>query len=248
MSSAGRVVVVTGASRGIGLAIASKFRSLGDTVAIVSRSIERANEAADPIGAHGFGANVTDGDASRRCVDEIVERFGRIDVLVNNAGTNPAYGRLVDLDHGQVSKTFDTNVWGPVLWSGLAWHASMREHGGVIINNTSIGAFVVGSDIAVYHASKAALVHLTKHLALELAPGVRVNAVAPGLIRTRMSEALWEHGSDSGVLGLTPLGRHGRPEDVANAVAFLASDEADWMTGETIVVDGGQLLGPAQEA
>jgi NAD(P)-dependent dehydrogenase (short-subunit alcohol dehydrogenase family) len=117
----------------------------------------------------------------------------------------------------------------------------MQEHGGTIVNTASVGGLVVGPNLGVYHASKAALIHLTKQLALELAPKVRVNAVAPGVVRTRLAEALWkEH--EAAVSAVTPLGRIGEPSDVASAVAFLASDDASWITGETLVMDGGQIL------
>jgi NAD(P)-dependent dehydrogenase (short-subunit alcohol dehydrogenase family) len=172
-----------------------------------------------------------------------VQRFGSLDILVNNAGTNPAFGPVVDQDRGRFMKTLEVNLWAPALWTGLAWRAWMQEHGGTVINTASVGGIMVGPDLGVYHASKAALIHLTKQLALELAPKVRVNAVAPGIVRTRLAEALWkEH--EAAVADATPLKRIGEPSDVASAVAFLASDGASWITGETLVMDGGQLLAP----
>ena len=180
--------------------------------------------------------------AAQKCVDFTIERFGSLDILVNNAGTNPAFGPVVDQDHGRFAKTFDVNLWAPVLWTGLAWRAWMQEHGGTVVNTASLGGLVVGPNLGVYHASKAALIHITKQLALELAPGVRVNAVAPGVVRTRLAEALWKEHEDA-VAATTPLGRIGEPEDVASAVAFLASDAASWITGETLLMDGGQILG-----
>ena len=244
--SGSKVVLVTGGTRGIGRAIADKFLTLGYRVVITSRSQEQADLAAAELGrdAWGIGAHVLDEEAAEACVDRVVNEWGSLDVLVNNAGTNPAFGPLTTVSHDQFTKTMDTNVWAPLMWSSLAWTASMQERGGVIVNNASVGAFLVGADIGVYHASKAALVHLTRHLAHELAPRVRVNAVAPGLIRTRMSEALWRDG-DGDVIGATPLNRLGEPRDVAELVTFLAGEGSSWITGETIVVDGGQLLGPA---
>lgn len=243
--SESKVVLVTGGTRGIGRAIAEKFLALGQRVVITSRSQEQADQAAAELGvdAWGIGAHVLDEEAARSCVDRVVQEWGSLDVLVNNAGTNPAFGPLTTMSHDRFAKTMDTNVWAPLMWSSLAWDASMRDRGGAIVNNASVGAFLVGADIGVYHASKAALVHLTRHLAHELAPTVRVNAVAPGLIRTRMSEALWREGEGE-VMAATPLSRFGEPRDVAEVVAFLAGDGASWITGETIVVDGGQLLGP----
>jgi hypothetical protein len=140
------------------------------------------------------------------------------------------------------AKTFDVNVWAPILWTGLVWRAWMAEHGGTVTNTASVGGLVVGPNLGVYHASKAALIHITRQLALELAPKVRVNGVAPGVVRTRLAEALWKHDEDA-VAANTPLGRIGEPEDVGAAVAFLASDAAGWITGETLVIDGGQLVG-----
>ncbi|MBJ7520560.1 MAG: SDR family oxidoreductase [Solirubrobacteraceae bacterium] len=240
----GRTAIVTGASRGIGLAIAQALVDAGASVVLTSRKQEAADEAASGLGerAVGFGAHAVDEEAAQKCVDFTIERFGSLDILVNNAGTNPAFGPVVDQDHGRFAKTFDVNLWAPVLWTGLAWRAWMQEHGGTVVNTASLGGLVVGPNLGVYHASKAALIHITKQLALELAPGVRVNAVAPGVVRTRLAEALWKEHEDA-VAATTPLGRIGEPEDVASAVAFLASDAASWITGETLLMDGGQILG-----
>ncbi len=203
-----------------------------------------ADEAAEQVGHGSIGvqAHVTDEEAANACVDGAVERFGSVDILVNNAGTNPSFGPVLDQDHGRFAKTLDVNLWGPSLWTGLVWRAWMRDHGGVVVNNASVGGLVVGPDLGVYHASKAALIHLTSQLALELGPGVRVNAVAPGVVRTRLAEALWQE-HEQKVADKTPLGRIGEPDDVAGAVLFLASDMSSWITGETLVVDGGQRHG-----
>ncbi|UFQ19690.1 MULTISPECIES: SDR family oxidoreductase [Streptomyces] len=240
----GRVAVVTGASRGIGLAAAAALRDHGARVVITSRSQERAEEAATELGdgVVGFGAHATDEDAARACVEFTLATYGRFDVLVNNAGTNPAYGPVIDQDHARFAKTMDVNLWAPILWTSLAVKAWMGEHGGSVVNTASIGGFTVAQDVGVYHVSKAALIHLTKQLALELAPKVRVNAIAPGVVRTRLAEALWQE-NEARVAAATPLGRIGEPEDLGEAVAFLAGDGARWITGETLVVDGGQLLG-----
>jgi NAD(P)-dependent dehydrogenase (short-subunit alcohol dehydrogenase family) len=240
----GRTAIVTGASRGIGLAIAEALLADGANVVLTSRHQEAADTAASALGSEravGYGAHATDEEAAAACVAFAVQSFGSLDILVNNAGTNPAFGPIVDQDKGRFMKTLDVNLWAPALWTGLAWRAWMSEHGGTVINTASVGGIAVGPNLGVYHASKAALIHLTKQLALELAPKVRVNAVAPGVVRTRLAEALWKEHEDA-VSAVTPLGRIGEPSDVASAVAFLASDRASWITGETIVMDGGQLL------
>ena len=241
---AGRTAIVTGGSRGIGLAVARELVSRGAGVVVTSRRQDAADEAAASIGpgAVGFGAHATDEHAAAACVDLAVERFGSLDILVNNAGINPAHGPLMDQDHGRFAKTMDVNLWAPVLWTQLAWRRWMREHGGVVVNTASLGGYIVDPGLGVYQVSKAALIHLTKHLAVELAPGVRVNAVAPGLVRTRLAEDLVrEHEAE--VAAATPLGRIGEPDDIASAIGFLVSDRASWVTGETFLVDGGVLLG-----
>jgi NAD(P)-dependent dehydrogenase (short-subunit alcohol dehydrogenase family) len=246
----GRVAIVTGGSRGIGQEIARSLVQCGAQVVLTSRRREAAEQAAAEIGegAFGFEAHSVDEQAAEACFDFALERFGRLDILVNNAGTNPAFGPVVDIDHARFTKTFDLNVWAPMLWSGIAWRKAMSENGGAIVNTASVGAFEVGANLGYYHASKAAVAHLTRHLAIELAPQVRVNAVAPGIIRTRMAEALWKE-NEAEVAAATPLRRIGEPEDIGPVVAFLASDAARWITGEMVTVDGGQVLGnPASEA
>jgi NAD(P)-dependent dehydrogenase (short-subunit alcohol dehydrogenase family) len=239
----GRTAIVTGASRGIGLAIASRLCAEGANVVLTARRQEDAEASAASIGerAVGFAAHAVDEEAAGRCVAHALHRFGSLDILVNNAGTNPAFGPLVDQDHGRFAKTMDVNLWAPILWSGLAWKGWMREHGGVIVNTASVGGLVVGENLGIYHASKAALIHVTRHLALELAPGVRVNAVAPGVVRTRLAEALWKKHEEA-VVRSTPLARVGEPDDIGDVVAFLVSDKSRWITGETVVTDGGQML------
>ncbi len=243
-SLAGRTAIVTGASRGIGLAAAAALHDAGAQVVLTSRTEAAATAAAASVGerAVGIEAHATDEAAARACVEETVRRFGRVDVLVNNAGTNPAYGPLMEQDHARFAKTMDVNLWAPLLWTQLVVEASMREHGGTIVNTASIGGLAVGPDLAVYHTSKAALLHLTRHLAVELGPGIRVNSVAPGVVRTRLAEALWKDHEDA-VASRTPLRRIGEPEDIGKAILFLASAASSWVTGETLVVDGGQLLG-----
>ncbi|OBB13717.1 3-ketoacyl-ACP reductase [Mycolicibacterium setense] len=242
----GRTAIVTGASRGIGLAAAQAIASAGGNVVLTSRQQESADAAASAVGgtALGVAAHAVDEEAAKRCIELTLDRFGSIDILVNNAGTNPSFGPVIDQDHARFAKTFDVNLWAPILWTSLATRAWMGEHGGVVVNTASIGGLGFEANLGLYNASKAALIHLTKQLALELSPNVRVNAVAPGVVRTRLAEALWkEH--ESQLNSATALGRIGEPDDVGSAIAFLVSDAAGWVTGETFVIDGGQRLGDA---
>ncbi len=189
-----------------------------------------------------FEANAGDLDAARACVDATVDRFGGIDILVNNAATNPYMGPTIDIDESRHDKTVEVNLKAPLFWSQFAWHASMKHRpGSSIINIASIGGLSVETSIGNYNVTKAALIHLTKTLAKELAPTVRVNAIAPGLVKTDMARALWEANEDA-VAAMVPLNRLGETSDIANAALFLASDAGSWICGHTLVVDGGMLL------
>ena len=245
----GRTAIVTGASRGIGLAIAQRLAEAGANVVLTSRDQESADAAAAQVNGNALGvaAHVAEDGAARHCIDLTVERFGGIDILVNNAGTNPAFGPLIDQDHARFAKIFDVNLWGPLLWTSLAVKAWMGEHGGTVVNTASVGGMSSAPLMGMYNATKAALIHLTKQLALELSPGVRVNAVCPGLIETGMTQGVFDfaraRGTEDRIGQLNPLKRAGQPEELANVALFLASDQARWITGQTITVDGGQMLG-----
>src|SRR5271154_3565607 len=243
----GRTAIITGGSRGIGLAIAQRLALAGANIVLTSRKQESADEAAQQVGGNAIGvaAHAVDEEAARQCVDLTLDRFGSIDILINNAGTNPAYGPLIDQDHARFAKTFEVNLWAPLLWTSLAVKAWMGEHGGTVVNTASIGGMHQSPNMGMYNATKAALIHVTKQLALELSPRVRVNAICPGVVRTRLAEALWKDHEDP-LASSIALGRIGEPADVAEAGAFPVSDGASWITGETMVIDGGLLLGAAQ--
>jgi NAD(P)-dependent dehydrogenase (short-subunit alcohol dehydrogenase family) len=246
LSLAGKVALVTGASRGIGKAIAKAYADAGAQVLLSSRKQADLEAAASEIGGDTavFAANAGEPDQAAACVDFCMERFGGLDILVNNAATNPYQGPTIEIDLPRYDKTWQVNHRGPLVWSQLAWRAAMAERGGSILNIASVGGLSVETSIGVYNGTKAALLHLTRTLAAELAPGVRVNAVAPGLVKTDMARALWEPAEEL-IAASMPMGRLGEPKDIAGCALYLASDLASWITGQTFVVDGGALLGPA---
>ncbi len=239
----GRVALITGGSRGIGLAIAQAMAASGARIMISSRKPDALEAACATIDGESawFAANAGEPDDASACMDATLERFGQVDILVNNAATNPYMGKTIDIDRPRLDKTISVNWAGPLMWAQLAWERSMRDRGGAVINIASIGGLSVETSIGAYNATKAALLHLTRTLAAELAPGVRVNAIAPGLVKTDMARALWEP-NEAAIAKLLPAGRLGEPADIANAAVFLASDAASWITGSTLVVDGGALL------
>jgi NAD(P)-dependent dehydrogenase (short-subunit alcohol dehydrogenase family) len=244
----GKVALVTGGSRGIGRAVGERLAEAGARVMLSARKAEALEEAAQALAASGaevdvFPANAGDADAAEACVSATLARFGRLDVLVNNAATNPYMGRTIDIDRPRAQKTLSVNLEGPLRWTQCAATMAM-EGGGAVVNVASIGGLSVEPGIGWYNVTKAALIHLTRQLAWELGPAVRVNAVAPGLVKTDFARALWERGEDA-VAKRLPLRRIGDPDDVARVVLFLVSDAAAWMTGTTVVVDGGAMAMPS---
>lgn len=245
----GKTALITGASRGIGLAMARRFLEAGASVMLTSRKAEDLAAAmsglvdggAKPDRVAWQAAHVADDDQSEAAVAATVERFGGLHILVNNAGTNPYFGPLIDIDLPRAQKTFEVNQLSVVRWTSWAVKAGLR---GSVINVASIGGLGVEPGIGWYNVTKAAVLHITKQLAYELAPDVRVNALAPGLVKTKLAQALWESGEDR-IAAHIPLRRLGLPDDIATAALFLASDAASWMTGQTLVVDGGSTAQPS---
>jgi NAD(P)-dependent dehydrogenase (short-subunit alcohol dehydrogenase family) len=166
-----------------------------------------------------------------------------LDVLVNNAATNPYFGPLVDISDSQMQKTYEVNQASILTHSAAAWHQWMRDHGGVIINIASIGGLGPEPGVGWYSVTKAAVIHLTKQLAWELAPSVRVNAIAPGLVRTELARGLWQE-HEAAIAARIPLQRLGEPDDVAAMALVLASDASSWITGQVLVIDGGTTNQP----
>jgi NAD(P)-dependent dehydrogenase (short-subunit alcohol dehydrogenase family) len=240
----GKVALVTGASKGIGKAVAATLAASGAKVVLVSRKLDQLQAAADEIAASGArgevvtrAANVGDLDAAEACVSETVERFGGLDILVNNAATNPYYGATLGVDSARYDKTFQVNLKAPLFWSQAAWNHAMSTTPGVIVNIASVGGLRAEGGLGVYNLTKAALIHLTRQLASELGP-TRVVGVAPGLVQTDFAAYLVDNFGDR-LAAQLPLKRLGEPQDIANLVAFLASSAASWITGETYVIDGG---------
>jgi len=237
----GKVALVTGASRGIGEAVVRELIASGvEGVVITGRKPETLEPLAAELGERvvAVSGNATDEIHVAEAVGTAVARFGSCDLLVNNAGTNPSAGSLMDVDMGAGDRTWEVNLRAPLLFARAVWKRSMAERGGAIVSLGSVGGLRPSPLIGAYNVSKAGLHHLTRQLALEMAPGVRVNAVAAAIVKTRLSEALWSWDEEQ-VGAAHPLGRLGTPEDVARAAVFLLSDAASWMTGVVLPVDGG---------
>lgn len=249
VADSGHVALVTGGSRGIGYGIAHSLVARGDRVCLTGRNEDALKEAVDALGAERamyVAGRAHDEEHQQAAVDRVMEAYGRVDHLVNNAGTNPVFGPMAELDLGAARKVFETNVVSALGFAQRTWAAWQRENGGSIVNVASIAGVSASPFIGAYGMSKAAMVNLTLQLAHEFAPAVRVNAVAPAVVRTKFAAALYE-GREEDAAVRYPMGRLGVPEDVAGAVAFLSSGEAGWITGQTLVLDGGLFLNAGVE-
>jgi NAD(P)-dependent dehydrogenase (short-subunit alcohol dehydrogenase family) len=242
---ADQVAIVTGASRGIGFAIAQRFVAQGARVAITGRDADALEAAVKELGGPEVAIGVAgkgDDPAHRAAVvDTVRQTFGPVTTLINNIGINPAYGPLATLDLNAARKMAEVNLIGTLGWIQEALRGGLAETGGSVVNISSVSGVRPAPGIAFYGTTKAALIHLTEELAVELAPKIRVNAVAPAVVKTRFATALYE-GREAEVAATYPLQRLGNTDDVAGTVAFLCSAEASWITGQTIVIDGGLTL------
>jgi NAD(P)-dependent dehydrogenase (short-subunit alcohol dehydrogenase family) len=245
----GRVALVTGASRGIGKAIALSFAGAGARVVVASRKQEAVDDVAREVEAAGgsalaVAAHVGDEAAVAELVDRAAQAFGGIDILVNNAATNPHFGPVLSATPGQWDKIHEVNLRSAFLLTQKSLPYMEARGGGKVINMASVAGINPSTGMGVYGIFKAGLIMLTRTLARELGPlNIQVNALAPGVIKTRFSSALWESEDlAEAITRSTPLGRLGEPSDVVGAALFLASPLSDYVTGEILVVDGGLSL------
>jgi dehydrogenase/reductase SDR family protein 4 len=249
ISLEGKVALVTGGSRGIGRASAMAFADAGADVVVASRKLPDLEVVAGEIKAKGrkglaVASHIAKIEESKNLVEEVMAEFGRIDILLNNAGTNPYFGPLMNAEEWAWDKTMDVNLKGQFFLSQLVARVMKEQGRGCIINTASVAGLRAG-ELSIYGVTKAALIMLTQCMAKEWGQyGIRVNAIAPGIIKTRLSEELWK---DPEVRRAAEQGcamvRLGEPEEVASVVLFLASDASSYVTGETIVIDGGEMIG-----
>lgn len=245
----GKVAVITGASKGIGEAIAMAFAEAGASVVVSSRKQQAVDEVAEKLRSAGgeafaFAANAGKREDLERLVNATCDRYGGIDIVVNNAATNPVFGPVYQTDDSAFDKIMQVNVKGPFMLSNLAFHEMKKRGGGSIINISSIEGLSPEPLMGIYAVSKAALISLTKVFAREWGPaGIRANVICPGLIQTKFSQALW---SNENILGKMvkelPVSRIGQPEEIEGMALYLASEAASYTTGGVFVVDGGYTI------
>jgi NAD(P)-dependent dehydrogenase (short-subunit alcohol dehydrogenase family) len=249
LSLAGKVALVTGGSRGIGRAIALQFADAGADVVVSSRKLPDLEKVAEEIKGMGrkglaITAHNAKMDELKNLVEKVKEEFGRIDILVNNAAANPVMCSVLDMEEPPFDVIMNVNVKGYFFLSQAAAKMMAKQGGGVIINVASVGGVSPDPGLAAYCMSKAAIIMMTKAMALELGQyKIRVNAIAPGIVRTRFSQALWSNEEILNVeLAKMPLQRIAEPEEIARTALYLASDAAAFMTGHSLVIDGGANL------
>lgn len=247
----GKVAIVTGASRGIGLAIAEALADAEAKVVLSSRKLDGLNEVASvlqsrrkKLDVYPIAAHSGDKEALKNLVEKTVEHYGTVDILVNNAATNPHFGTLLEAEDSLWQKTIEVNLMGNVWLTQQVVPIMRAKGGGKIINVASVNALRPGSYQGIYSITKAAVVSLTQTLAMELASdNIQVNAIAPGLVKTRFAQAIWANEDLlQGILDRTPSGRIGEPEDIAGIALYLASTASDFATGQVFVVDGGLTI------
>lgn len=245
----GKVAVVTGASKGIGESMARGLAEFGAKVVVSSRKLEAVEEVAKGLRADGFEAtaiacHMGDMDQARGLIDQTVAKYGGVDIVINNAATNPVFGPVIQTDEGVFDKIMAVNVKGPFELAKKAFPIMQERGGGSIINISSIGGISPEPLLGIYSVSKASLISLTKVLAAEWGPAkIRVNAICPGLVKTKFSQALWQ--SDEILKRFTvelPLRRIATPEEIAPLAVYLASDASSYTTGGVYVVDGGHTI------
>ncbi|NYT64403.1 SDR family oxidoreductase [Alcaligenaceae bacterium] len=245
----GKVALVTGASRGIGEAIAKLLAQQGAHVIVSSRKIDGCQQVADAIVAQGgsaeaFACHVGAMEDIIATIAYIKEKHGKLDILVNNAAANPYFGHILDTDLGAYNKTVEVNIRGYFFMSVEAGKLMKENGGGAIVNTASINALQPGYMQGIYSITKGAVVNMTKAFAKECAPmGIRVNAILPGVTKTKFAGALFESEKiyDT-VISQIPLGRHAEPQEMAGTVLYLVSDASSYTTGACVVVDGGVTL------
>ncbi len=242
---AGKTAIVTGASRGIGFGIAERLVADGAKVVITARTQDALDDAVEQLGgaehALGVAGRADDAEHQADAVGRAIAAFGSVDLLVNNTGINPVYGPMIEMDLQAARKIIEVNCLAALSWAQQAHKAWMGEHGGAVVNVSSVAGVRPAPGIGFYGASKAMLTYITQELAVELGPNIRVNAVAPAVVKTKFATALYE-GREQELAETYPLKRLGVPEDIAGAVAFLLSADAAWITGQLLVVDGGMTL------
>jgi 3-oxoacyl-[acyl-carrier protein] reductase len=241
----GQAAIITGGSSGIGLGAARALLDRGAHVCLTGRHADRLKEAAEYLDAGDrvitITGHVSDANHRAEVVERVLSTYGSIDILVNGVGINPYYGSLHQIPRDVALKMYSTNVLAALDWFTAVESAWMGEHGGAIVNVSSAGAYRGGPLLGSYGITKAAMLRLTEQLAFENAPLIRVNAVAPATIRTKFSAQFWSEDEEAAARTY-PLGRLGEPADVGEAIAFLASKDASWITGQTILIDGGFLM------